>query len=227
MSRLLVKVKKNRWLKSPRPSYLQIDDVPGDCLQDLRISNNELSVWSIESDNSNLNRVMTALAGNQDSMATCDFLLFDEGVITMLGLKMKATVGNAPDREAANRWHRDLIELSGKKALTLVLAIFEDAERVRFWEHQIHESLRDALSLGHIDRASLKSSLVAKLASEPSTPHKTTPSPTPAIIAEMKSPAPLTAKKERPQGFKKMCVEIVSFSRGAWRRYLNSKSKSS
>lgn len=218
MPRLLVKVKKANWLKSKK---LEEGDVPGDCLQDLRIKDNELSVWKIEADNSNLNRVMTALAANHESITTFDFLLFDEAVIATLGLKMNVTVGKTPDREASSRWHRDIIGLSGKKALSLVVAIFDSAEWERFWEPQVSESLKNALSLGHIDRESLNAKLAAKLAPEPTSGPTSNPSATPVNIPKIKTKLPIANKKDKPVGFMKMCREIVSFSRGAWRRYRN------
>lgn len=226
MPRLLVKVKKTNWLKNKR---LEEGDVPGDCLQDLRIKENELSVWHIEAGDSNLKRVMTALAGNQESIATFDFLLFDEAVITTLGLKIKVTAGKTPDREA-NRWHRDLIELTGKKALALVLAIFDNAEFVRFWEREVEEALKEAISLGHIDRAGLNPRLASKLVPEPATSPKTKTSATPATTPKTNiSSAPVTATKAKVKGkslprrtrFMKMCREITSFSASAWRRFRN------
>ncbi|MBZ5493640.1 MAG: hypothetical protein LAO76_22200 [Acidobacteriia bacterium] len=234
MSRLLVKIKRERWLKGPRPPYLEMGDVPGDCLQDLRINENKLSVWSIEPDDSNLKRVMTALAGTHEMITTFYFLVFDETVVANLGLKMTPTNGNTADRDA-NRWHRDIVELSAKKALLLVIAIFDEARRVPFFQSDVEMSLQNAISAGHIDPNKLNSRLASKLttvlnpaqkANTPSVSESGTNVPTLSVgtTTAKKSSPPAAKKKDKPQGFMKMCIEIASFSRAAWRRYRNNKS---
>ena len=58
-----------RWL---RPDWLAGDEVQADALVDLSTKDNELSVWLIENDKSNLEHVVTALAANCNTISNLD-----------------------------------------------------------------------------------------------------------------------------------------------------------
>ena len=64
MSHFLIMIKKRNWDRIPLP-WLAENDLPADPIGDLKTSNNSLSLWHIEEDESNLERVVLGLIVNR------------------------------------------------------------------------------------------------------------------------------------------------------------------
>lgn len=127
MAMLLRNVRENRWFKSEAAQWLRQGDVPADPLGDLATKENRLSVWEVASDRSNLERIVRALAVSRDKIADMGYVLFDSNLLTTVGIDTREESGQTPDA-GANTWHRDLIELSGNKLVTLTRLILENGE---------------------------------------------------------------------------------------------------
>jgi hypothetical protein len=162
VAQFLVKVRKNKWQK-PGPNFVANGDVQADCLADLRTTECALSVWAIENDQSNLNRVLTALAANCDRIANIDYLLFDESIPTRLNISLKQTPGGTADSHANELWHRDLVELTGKKLLELASAILTEGTSDRRLPKQMVSSVTRAVNQKEIDVAKLKAGILADI----------------------------------------------------------------
>lgn len=74
MARILRKIRKNRWYKTEEISWLPDNELQADALDDLRTKYNELSVYRIDENESNLDRVIAALATNTDNPSTLTLL---------------------------------------------------------------------------------------------------------------------------------------------------------
>lgn len=127
MSLLLRTVRENRWYKEPAAAWLQEGDVPADPLGDLATTQNTLSVWQVEPDRSNLERVVRAVAIGKQKVADAGWVLFDSDLLEPLGIAVKDVPGATKDAHA-NQWHRDLVDLSGSKLVALARAIFDHGE---------------------------------------------------------------------------------------------------
>ncbi|MBM3458574.1 MAG: hypothetical protein FJX77_08605 [Armatimonadetes bacterium] len=112
MSYVVRFIRKSRWQHASAPSWLPQGEPTGDCLNDLRTTENKLSVWLIENDPSNLDRVLAAFAATRDSTAPLDYRRVSLGWIQRHRLSLLPTSGDSPDQEANHRWHRDLSQLS-------------------------------------------------------------------------------------------------------------------
>lgn len=159
---ILRKIRKSKWYKHERVPWLAEGELQADALGDLQTSNNELSVWQVEDDRSNLERIITALAANSDHISNLDYALFDAQVLLELNIQSKHSRGNTPDEEA-NVWHLDLIQLSAQKLMKLAKAIMTDGEKVRFLPKELLQSIRQAMTSGQIDRAKLKQDVLVKV----------------------------------------------------------------
>ena len=104
------------------PTEEQIRNGP---IRDLEPDNNTLSVWYIEDDRSNLERVAVALASTRDTFSNFDYALVDEQLLSALNIKVVQTDGITPDQEANTQWHRDLVELSDADLIALARTIEE------------------------------------------------------------------------------------------------------
>lgn len=134
-------------------SWLPDGELPADPLNDLGTQSNELSVYHITANRSNLDRVIAALAANTDNLSNIDFAVFDENVISELGIKIKKSKGKSPD-DQVNNWHSDLYELTATKVLSLARAIKDRAKIDR--KVQVLNMVADALINGQIDRSRIK-----------------------------------------------------------------------
>jgi hypothetical protein len=159
---LLRKITKPKWYDTP---WLGPGDVPADALIDLRTQNNELSVWHIEPDATNLDDVIAALAANNtDRVANLDYVLVDEEALAQLGIKTVKSPGASPHAHANSHWHRDLVELSGSRLLALAHEMKRrQAEHKRIQHATVRDILKAALQSGKLERESLKPALIADL----------------------------------------------------------------
>jgi hypothetical protein len=126
MPLLLRTVKQNRWFKAEAKPFLANGDVPADCLGDMSTSENLLSVWELEENRSNLERVVRAVVIGRNNIENMGYIIFDSSVLAGVGIEILNNPGGSAD-SGANVWHRDL-RLSGNKMVALVKAILESGE---------------------------------------------------------------------------------------------------
>ena len=102
-----------------RPEWLEDDDAPADAFGSFLTKDSTLSVWAIDEDESNLGRVIAALAASRDSLDKLDYVLFDDNILDIAGVDRRRVDGVSPDGGANQLWHQDLEGLSGKKLVAL------------------------------------------------------------------------------------------------------------
>lgn len=159
MALLLRIVSNPKWEKA---RFMSPQDVPADALSDLRTNNNELSVWYVESDRSNLDSALVAAASNRQHLDKLDYELIDEGILVSLEIKCKKSDGNSPHRIASSTMHRDLTELTVEKISRLASAMMP-LSRVRVPEKKVVLMLRTALTGGLLDPDRIPSRLLDSL----------------------------------------------------------------
>jgi hypothetical protein len=159
MSLLLRIITKPKWV---RPDWIAPGDIPADALSDLRATNNELSVWSIELDQSNLNVVLVAAAANRDRLDKLDYTVFDEQLLPALEIKCAKSEGRTPYSSANIAMHRDLVELTVQKVASLA-QVMMPLDHIRVTERQIRRMLLDAIQAGVLDRARILPKLLNDL----------------------------------------------------------------
>lgn len=155
MAFLLRKIRKNRWYKTEEMAWLSDGELPADSLSDLGTQSNELSVYHISVSESNLDRVVAALAANSGFLSNFDYAIFNEEILSKSDIKIKKTLGDLPD-EQVNNWHSDLLELSAQKLLILAVQIKEQARIDRISHKQVLDYIVDSLVSGHMNRAHIK-----------------------------------------------------------------------
>ena len=162
MPLILRTLRKNKFVHELQPAWILQDEIQADALKDLETTDNDLSVWLIEEDLSNLDRVLAALAANRDQLANIDFALISLDVLTELGLLFQATPGVTADKEVS-LLHRDLIRLTANRLASLAQAIKRYARLERRSKAQVRSLLLDSIAAGHIDPSSLKEGIASKL----------------------------------------------------------------
>jgi hypothetical protein len=163
MAFLLRKIRKNRWYQEDAVPYLQAGDAPADPLADLNTQENSLSMFYVEDNRSNLDRVVTALAANCQAISNLDYALIDQSLLSAHGLKAVRTPGAVPDATVSSFWHWDLVELSARRLVVLAHVILTKGEIGRILEKRIAELIREAIKEGNIDPATLPPQLANRI----------------------------------------------------------------
>jgi hypothetical protein len=125
----------------------------------------KLSVWHIEDDHSNLNRVICALAAGREEIVNFDYLLIDYHILSDLNMIIESRPGVSADDYANVAWHRNLCDLTETKLRALAQTVRAHCQPVRIAQKDIALWLTDGVIAGHIDRQRmrLKTSALMKL----------------------------------------------------------------
>jgi hypothetical protein len=153
MALLVRKVDKHhKWFKAPAQAFLANNDSPADVLSDLRTDENRISVFMLADDQSNLKRVMRALAVNKHKLETIAYVIFDSRVVADAGIEMIDVPGVTPDAEV-NRLHRDLV-LTGRKMVELAIGILREGEEVAaILRAEVINLVREGIEAGELPDA--------------------------------------------------------------------------
>jgi len=157
MPYLLRKIRKARWNPGLRQEFgpFEEQDCPADCVADLGTSNCRLSLWEIDDARSNLGDVIVALATNADHLSNLDYALIPRDKLEEIA-RLEATEGQTAHIQANQKWHRDLIDLSGRRLVDIAALIFSVAERRRVPEKEVTQMVRQALEKKALDPARVR-----------------------------------------------------------------------
>lgn len=163
MSLVLRKIRKAKWYKHEAVEWLPPDRLQADTLSDLQTKDNALSIYLVQDDKSDLERVIAALAAACDNLSNFDYALFDDAIIREASFKIANHPGETPDQTVNVTQHRDLIELTTDSVLLLARAI-RDGARERKPHSEVGELITRAVAEGHLTVEALKPELRKKLA---------------------------------------------------------------
>lgn len=162
MPLLLLIVDKRRWDRREELNWLSQGDIPADPLGNLKTLFQELSVWHIDDDRSNLGRVIAALAAMRERFTRFDYALFDLQLAQELSIEVQETPGTTPDTQA-NIWHRDLVQLSADTLVRLAKAMWSTCSTDRVPEGEVARSITEAVELGRIALSKLNEKMRAEV----------------------------------------------------------------
>lgn len=160
MTYLLRTVNKNRWYRDKSFEWLEEGDVPAETLCDLPPKSNQLSVWEIDNEENNLERLLTALAANRDKLDKVDYLLFSPDIVSQIKIDTSRIDGILPDKDV-NKWHVSLQNLSANQVADLVTCIWlsPTTQSHRLMSKQVANLIVSAIMSGHISIDALKPKL--------------------------------------------------------------------
>ena len=155
MAQLLRIIDKAKWYVQNIP-WLNEGEIQSDALLNLKTESNNLSVFKIEDDHSNLDRIIAALGSGREGLAKFDYALIDYKNIEELNITIKESSGSTPDNKVNNEWHRDLLNLSTQKVQEIAVVISRQAVKNRILEKDIKKLITEHIVLGNIDKNILK-----------------------------------------------------------------------
>jgi len=144
-------------------TYVPAGEAPADALQDLRTTENRLSIWRLEEDRTNLDRVLAAIVSGRDNLQKCDFIILDFRHIEENDLEMEANPGDTADSDANSKWHFNLTHLSSASLARLANVMFAHGERHRRLERELIPLLRQSVTDGYIAEGALKPNIAARI----------------------------------------------------------------
>lgn len=147
MAKLLRKVdKQHRWYKASAQAHLDAGEVPADPLGDLRTTENKLSVYQVAEDGSNIERIARALAcGRQRIDDDLGYVLFDVSILAKASIELDQNDGKTFD-PVVNKYHADLVDLTGNKLVTLARLILLEGESDTILKKRIVELVREGVN---------------------------------------------------------------------------------
>ena len=159
------KIRKSKWYKNSSALWLSDGELQADAIGDLITKGNKLSVWFIETDESNLDNIILALVTKFDNSSNLDFTLIEEASITKAGIKTQLSKGDTEYEEANNKWHYDLIELSSDRLFSLSTIIASNSDKIkRYREKKVLEIVKKFVDDGTIKSESIPESVKERFA---------------------------------------------------------------
>jgi hypothetical protein len=150
MAKLLRKVKRqNRWFKPTAQPLLDVEDVPADPLGDLTTSENKLSVYRVDGDVAEIERIARALALSAQRLDNVGYVIFDASLLEGISVELDPTEGGTDDA-VVNKWHVDLTNLTGNKLVALARLILLEGQSDTILKKRIVELVQQGLNLNEL-----------------------------------------------------------------------------
>ena len=92
--------------------------------------------------------------------------MFDETIVASVGLRFNQSPGDVLDEHAAQRWHRDVCWLTGRKLVAFAEAIAANTHPQRSSLAQVRDLIRLSIQSGYSNLNALQPNVVAKLGSK-------------------------------------------------------------
>jgi len=162
--KFLRQVNQNRWYQELMEPWLAKGDIPADPLKDVVTDKNELSLWLVDDELSNLERLTAALVAHRRYKGPFDYILFDAHIPESLGIESTNKPGKTLDQEANDSWHYDLSKLSGSKLVSLIYEVVSSEYTLnRFQFIEIVDLVNESVNQGRIQKDKLSDSFKKRL----------------------------------------------------------------
>lgn len=126
--------------------WLGDDELVGDVFKGVKTIKGTLSIYLLDDDQTNLSRIVAALACKRRSLENFDFVLVPENAI-VTDFEILRTTGTTAD-DLVNDLHRDLVQLTADKLLKLV-TIFgvHMSAMTRLYKDDVKDAILESLEL--------------------------------------------------------------------------------
>ena len=145
--------------------WVQRGEVAADALCNLRTQGNALSVWLIDDNCTNLERIIAAVAAGRMKLDKLDYALIDPRTLDQLRIRITQEKGTSCDDDANTLWHQDLQNLSGAQLVELAVLMQTQAEFRRVHKKEVGQLIVASIRDGFIDPSRLDDKLQKDLAS--------------------------------------------------------------
>jgi len=156
-----------RWNDSTSPDWLSPGEMTADPLGDLKTIDGKLSVWVIDDEGENLDRVVAALAGARPRLDHFEFYLVGLTKVESDGFSIETSHGGSADPSANEKWHRDIIRISAPRLVKLASVLKHHGEPNTRLKKQVSQLLRSGLQAGNLIEAKLGKHILQDIGKTP------------------------------------------------------------
>ena len=148
MARFLRLIDEKHWYAYPDVHWLNPGELSADVLKDLSTTHGDLSLYDI-SQGVTAERVAIAMAATRPSVRYLDYVLFDDSVLTTIGLPFKQTPGGTPDSQV-NDVHYDAQRITTVKLSDLAHKLSE-TQPYHIDKGSVRQELLNGLKAGDLN----------------------------------------------------------------------------
>ncbi|MFH1563085.1 MAG: hypothetical protein ABIF11_06695 [Nitrospirota bacterium] len=134
-----------------------------DALKNFKTKENALSVYEVENELTDIERILAAIAGTRDNVQEVEYASFDSNLLAEHEIKTNKIKGDTADDEV-NNLHIDLIDLTAKQLYLLASSIQKDGKLIRILKKEIGIKITEGLKEGYLDKNKINEKLLHKLA---------------------------------------------------------------
>jgi hypothetical protein len=161
---LLRQVKYNRWLFDDEEAWIFQGKAPADIAPDFASEKNRLSLWVVDEEQTNLNRIILALVGNRSNLQHFEYILFEELILEQCSIASIQTPGDVLDPEVA-RVHIDVDveDINGLAQFAKSIWLSPTKELARIMTADIVSISYAAFNIGTFKQEYCKANIFAEL----------------------------------------------------------------
>lgn len=159
-------LRKVRWMRwedriiDPKTPFTAISPDP---LGDVSTIKKKLSLWQVDDDFANLDRVIALLAATVQAPAEFAFITFPADQVDFLGLRVTQDNGQSPDAKANVMWHFDLEVPSAEHLIRFARFLLHQGKRDRKNVEDVKRLIYVGIQKRELDPTKMSSSLLAKV----------------------------------------------------------------
>ena len=142
MTVILRKLERKRYWDNA--SWHAPEETQANVLESFSTTNNELSVYVLDEPETQIDRVVAALAVSRKNLAQMDIAVVPDSALADCDIKTDSARGKTLDQEV-NGWHRNLVELTVNKVACFISAIKRDGKIKRCQERRVEKAIKLAL----------------------------------------------------------------------------------
>lgn len=150
---------KRHW---DRMQWLEPHETQADAAKCLMTSENQLSIFVLDSPDDQTERVVAALAVTRDNLTHLDLAIAPQEVLARCGIRHDRARGKTPDSEV-NDWHENLIELTVEKIARLAVGIKSEGKIMRYNIKKVGAAIQQSLDANYIVVEHINGSMIQSL----------------------------------------------------------------
>lgn len=144
------KVRRTKWYREDPKGQASIEKLQADALGDLRTQSNLLSLFIVDNDLGNLERIAAAFAATSEHRGNLDYVLVDRQAINKLGLKEIPNPGETKDQEV-NKVHIDMAIPNAQNLVDLAFVFWNEGDTKRIQQKKIQQMIQEGKESGQIE----------------------------------------------------------------------------
>lgn len=152
MSILFRKLERKVYM-NPQKAH-ELGGLQADALKNFKTKENAFSVYEVENELTDIERILAAIAGTRDNVQEVEYASFDSNLLEEHEIKTKKIKGDTADDEV-NNLHIDLIDLTAKQLYLLASSIQKDGKLIRILKKEIGRKITEGLKEGYLDKKKL------------------------------------------------------------------------